>query len=72
MKKYTKTIYSTGTGMVRAEVKDNATGADVGSEWFMGIFSTNASVERRMKKAHAWCDERIRILENLAVGESDE
>ena len=60
--KYKKEIEITSTGMVIAKVVDEK-GSAKGLEFFSQFISTNSSVERSCKKAHAWANERIAVCE---------
>lgn len=57
---YRKKIEITDTGMVIASVFD-ANGNRKGLEFFTQFISTNNAVERSLKKAHAWADQRIHL-----------
>ena len=60
---YTKEVTVNAFSMVTAKVFYN--NKLCGHKFFSSMISTNKSVERRLKKAHKWCDERIEICKRL-------
>jgi len=64
---YRKQIITEGRfGGARAEVYA-ADGRCVGHRIFMPFFETNRTIEKALRKAHAWADERIRICQEHEV-----
>ena len=70
MSKYRKEITVDSSSCVTVNVFDDK-GANVGTKWYIYsllaemfpfIFSQNKAVEKRIRKAHKWADERMRIL----------
>ena len=62
-----KEIEVTSTGMVIARVISND-GHVSGLEFFNGVFSSNKSVKRSCRRAHAWADERIKLVDKEETG----